>query len=116
MIEKISTSSKKYLKNLVHEILLDDSEARESDFYLIACVYQKIYPAEVSHYDLFSLFYYSKYEVNCNIKLYSFESITRARRLIQAKDPECMSSDQKDKIRFKNLQVMEEFIKEEENK
>lgn len=71
----------KNIRKIVKEILKKDELAREDDCYLILKVISKLYPNEIC----------KKFEIvmfGAKNKGISFESITRCRRKIQAKNPE----------------------------
>ena len=69
------------VEEVVEQILRKDEYARNNDVYLILRYISKVYPYEIG----------KKFEeamTNVSKKGLSFESITRARRKLQNKDPE----------------------------
>lgn len=70
----------KNVEKIVKEILEKDELARRDDCYLILKVIEKLYPMEVG-----KTFY--SVMIGATSKGISFETITRARRKIQSKNP-----------------------------
>lgn len=78
----------KKIQLVVKEILEHNPKAREDDFLLIGMVYYRLYPVD------FTFSYIAKHHKE--LKLPSFESITRARRKVQEEHPELISEFARD--------------------
>ena len=81
----------KNIEKIVKEILEEDELARRDDCYLILKVVEKLYPMEVG-----KTFY--SVMISATNRGISFETITRARRRVQQKNP-WLKDDETAKIR-----------------
>lgn len=81
----------KNIEKIVKEILEEDELARRDDCYLILKVIEKLYPMEVG-----KTFY--SVMISATNRGISFETITRARRRVQQKNP-WLKDDETAKIR-----------------
>lgn len=81
------------LENIVKYVLEESSEARDDDFILILNVYEAI------DGDLWHMSFRTIMRDHLELKLPSFESITRARRKVQKEYPELQSSRKTKEVR-----------------
>lgn len=99
----------KNLENIVKGVLERDRSSREDDFYLVYEVYAKITP-EVRRWDFGYVMTEHKY-----LKLPSFESITRARRKLQAKFPELRGGEAMTERRYREWQDFRTYALDDED-
>lgn len=92
------------MKEIVNEILMNDSYARQNDGYLIRRVLERKIP---------NLYKYSITEIFDNLNKFgiSFESITRARRKFLEENPELKDSNTERARRQKELEFRAEYSK-----
>lgn len=86
-------------EDLVYEILLENKDAREDDYILIAEYYYRLNPEIVNL--KFNYVFLAHKELN----LPSFKSIERARRKVQARHPEVVNI----KTKLKREQLKEKY-------
>ncbi len=89
------------LQPIVKEILEHNVIAREDDFILIGMVYYKLHPVD------YTFSYIAKHHKE--LKLPSFESITRDRRKVQEAYPELVSEEAKEIRREEEIKYMYEY-------
>lgn len=88
------------LDKIVEEILLEDKLAREDDNYLILKVVQRTNP-EIAGTTFANVMF------NAKSKGISFESITRARRKVQQRNPELVNEEIEGIRQAEQLEYME---------
>lgn len=95
----------KNLEKIIKEILEKDKLARTDDCYLILEVIRILYPSEMGKT-------FAQVMFGAKNKGISFESITRARRKVQAKYPE-LKDEETSEIRNREQKEYIEFSREE---
>lgn len=96
-------TNKKLLQPIVTEILKTNPETREDDMLLISAVFDKLYKGLT---DMSFNFIVNRRK---ELKLPTFESITRARRYIQAEHPELASERAKQNRQEEEQKYREEY-------
>ena len=89
------------LQPIVKEILEKSLIARDDDFILIGMVYYKLHPTD------YTFSYIAKHHKE--LKLPSFESITRARRKVQEEYPELINKEVKEIRTQEEIRYMCEY-------
>ena len=97
------------ISKLVHEILIDDERARNSDSYLYSKVLYKIGQLKNIDVNALSITYFMEHRNKLGFP--SYETVSRARRKVQEKHPELAGTDDVETQRIINERVYRDYAR-----